>query len=525
MYRTNLIYIFFAFALVITGCSPAAQNPSPTLSLNATPTQETIHWSTESWQNSTPEMQGMDSALLAQMIEDISANQTGIHSVLVIRNGQMVVEAYFHPYTQDVKVHIQSVTKSVIGALVGIAMQEGILQNIDEPVLSFFPDYKINNPDPGKNAIQLKHLLSMASGLDCAEFTSSSSSMEQSPDWVQYMLDLPLTSAPGEQFGYCNGNAHLLSAILEKVSGMTTLDFANQELFQALGIPPISQADWGTDPQGIAIGGFGLHLKPVDLAKIALLYLRDGKWEDQQIFPEGWAAASGTQVIEKGDGSGYGYLWTVYPQDGHYAALGLGGQQIHIFPSKDLIVVVTAGFESYAEAPEIEKMLNEYILPAIKSDKMLAENPESQARLQAAIGTVKHPVQPVAALPSIAQDISKSRYVFEENPLGWQSIEFNFEPGTDSTQVIFNDAVHLEIGLDNLYRLSKTESLGELLLRGQWIDGQTFMLEYPYPLFGQNTLGELGHTQARFRFQGDDLQVTAKELIFGTEPVVLKGSR
>lgn len=212
----------------------------------------------------------------------------------------------------------------------------------------------------------------MSSSLDCQEF-SSGARMEETSSWVQFMLDLPVTGKPGKVFEYCNGNTHLLSSILEISTGMSAREYANQELFQPLGISPVSDTDWPADPQGITTAGYGLHLKPADMAKLAFLYLHNGKWEGEQIIPAGWIAASTTEQVHKEDGSGYGYLWTVYPEDGHYAAPGLGGQQIHVYPSRNLVVVVTAALESFAEAPEIEKILNEFILLSIQSDSPLAE--------------------------------------------------------------------------------------------------------------------------------------------------------
>ena len=504
------------FVVLITGCasqkSVSMQVPEPD------------YWPTAGWQSSTPEAQGMDSNLLAKMLEEINTNETSIHSVLVIRNGYLVTEAYFQPYTRDTKIHIQSVTKSVIGMLAGKAISDGYIKNEDSKLVDFYQNRIFENPSRKKNSIQLKHLLSMSSGLDCQEF-SSGPSMEQTSGWVQFMLDRPMTAAPGKVFGYCNGNAHLLSSILEKSTGMSAREYANQELFQPLGIIDVNEADWRGDPQQITIGGYGLHLKPIDMTKLAFLYLHNGQWEDQQILPPLWVADSTTQHIQKEDGSGYGYLWTVYPEDGHYAALGLGGQQIHIYPSKNLLVIVTASLESFAEAPEIEKMLHEYILPTIQSDRLLAENSKGYARLQAALETAANPVRLVASLPATALDISGSTYAFGENPLGWEELELVFERGAKIAQLHLNDYRAREIGLDNIYRLSTGEPLGELLLRGRWADDQTFLIDYPYPANGNPILGELGETQFLFKFTGDNLNVTIEQLVFGGEPIVFEGTR
>lgn len=508
-------YVFLAFALLMAGCGP--------LKAVAVSVADPEYWPTAGWQNSTPETQGMNSELLAQMLADISAKQSRIYSVLIIRNGYMVTEAYFHPYAADTKVHVQSVTKSVIGMLVGKAIYNGYIKNEDEKLTDFFPDRVYENANKQKSAIRLKHLLSMASGLNCQEF-SSGPHMEQTEDWTQFMLDLPVTGSPGKDFGYCNGNAHLLSSILSASTGMSAREYANRELFQLLGLSPVSEADWPSDPQGFTMGGYGLHLKPVDLAKLAFLSLHNGQWDGEQIIPEAWVAASTAEQVQKGDGSAYGYLWTVYPGDGHYAALGLGGQQIHVYPSRNLIVVVTASLESYAEALEIESMLNDYILPAIQADGPLAENTEAYARLQAEIETAAHPIQDVPKLPTTALDVSGSTYSFGENPFGWETLGFQFEPGALTAQILFNE-FPLHVGLDHIYRVSDHWSGGEILLRGRWQDENTFILDYPYPMDGFTVLGELGATEFQIEFHGDEIVVTEKQLVFGGEPVIFKGTR
>jgi CubicO group peptidase (beta-lactamase class C family) len=502
--------------MFIAGCSP-------TKSI-AIPVAEPDYWPTAGWRSSTPEAQDMDSRLLAEMIEDISTDGTSIHSVLVIRNGYLVAEAYVHPYTRDTKMHIQSVTKSVIGALVGKAIGDGYIKSADEKLLDFYPNRVFEIPGGRKDSIQLKHLLSMSSGLDCQEF-SGGPSMEQTQGWVQFMLDLPVTSTPGKVFSYCNGNAHLLSSILELSTGMSAREYANQELFEPLGIPDVSETDWGSDPQKITLAGYGLHLRPVDIAKLAFLYLHNGQWEDQQIISPGWVADSTTQHVQKEDGSGYGYLWTVYPEDDHYAALGLGGQQIHVYPSENLIVIVTASLESFAEAPEIEKILREYILPALQAGDPPGEHPEIYSRLQTAIETAANPIQSVPPLPATALDISGSMYAFKENPMGWSTLKFVFQEGAQTSQLYLQDFPVLEIGLDNIYRKSSGEAIGELLLRGRWVDAETFVVDYPYPAAGAPVLGELGETEFRFKFTGDNVEVTVQQLVFGGEAIVLQGSR
>lgn len=509
MSTTKVVCILLILVISVAGCK-APKSVSVSV-------PEPQYWPTKEWQSSSPEAQGMNSALLAQMLEKVTKDQTNIHSVLIIRNGYLVTEAYFHPYTRDTKTQTQSITKSVIGGLVGIAVREGYIKSENEKLLSFFPNRVFENPGSNKDAIRLEHLLSMSSGFPCQD-TVSGQFMEQSPGWVQFMLDQPVDIPPGKTFGYCDGNPHLLSAIIEKTTGMNTREFANQELFKPLGIPVAGEEDWWADPQQISNGGYGLSLRPVDLAKFAFLYLHNGKWDGQQILPANWVADSTKQYVQKPEGPGYGYLWTVYPERGRYSALGKAGQQIHIYPSKNLIVVVTAELETFMEAPEIEAMLNGFILPAIQSEMPLAENPDGVSRLQEAIALAANPVQPVPPLPKIAQDISGQTYTFEENKLGINSVSLSFEPGSDIAKMMINGAGPVLIGLDHLYRISTAPPVCyNCPFRGHWVDDQTFILE-----LHSDTPGT---TVYHLKFDGETIELGIQPLLFSGEPIVIKGSK
>ena len=230
--------ILLLLASTVTGC-----NTQKSVSV---PVPEPVYWPTEEWQNSTPEAQGIGSNLLAQMLEEISTDKTGIHSVLVIRNGYLVTEAYFHPYTHATpKVQVQSITKSVIGALVGIAVQDGFIKDVNEKLLDFFPKRSIANPSHNKSALRLKHLLSMSSGFPCQEFSRSGQGMEQSSAGCNICSISRWIQRPGRPLDIVTGILICLSAILGIRTGMDAREFANQELFRALGIPPVENRTGG----------------------------------------------------------------------------------------------------------------------------------------------------------------------------------------------------------------------------------------------------------------------------------------
>lgn len=474
------------------------------------------------WTQSTPESQGIDSAALARMFDKISKERINLRSLVILRNGSLVTEAYFHPYTQNTPVQIQSVTKSVIGMLVGIAIQEGYLQSVDQRLLDFYPGRFIPNWDDRKGQITLKHLLTMTSGFDCQDFTPSGDGMYQVKGWVAYMFERPMASAPGTRFSYCGGNPHLLSAILQKVTGMSTREYANTRLFKPLGIAPVPESAWPSDPQKITFGSFGLYLAPRDLAKLGLLMLDQGKWGSKQVVPASWIAASTQQYITKEDGSGYGYLWTVYPEAGRYAALGLGEQQIHVVPGLNLVVIFTAGVANFEGTSPVVRLLKEEILPAVKSAAPLPSAPAAQARLAAAIRDAGTPRRAVPALPETARRISGKTFTLDNNPLNWTQFSLSFQTGAAVARVRMNDD-NLIIGLDNLYRENRLPS-GTELVRGRWASANTFVIDYPYPPSGQPVLGEIEQTEIRIAFLGDEVTITIQGVIFGGDPIIIKGT-
>src|ERR1700722_14778926 len=259
-----------AFAAAASICSGAA------LSQEAT---EPI-WPTKEWQTSSPEEQGMDSTELAKLVDfgarrilatpGVTLNSV-LDSLLVVRHGKIVVEAYYAPYTAGIPHDIRSATKAVISTLAAIAFKDGLLDSPSHRVLDFFDRRGIANLDDRKETITVQSLLDMTSGLEWTEPLTgrpdSMFEMERSTDWVKFILDRPMSNAPGSAFNYNSGNPHLLSAIITKLTGLSALDYAKAKLFGPLGINDLY---WPHDPQGISVGGYGLFLLPRDMAKIGL---------------------------------------------------------------------------------------------------------------------------------------------------------------------------------------------------------------------------------------------------------------
>jgi CubicO group peptidase (beta-lactamase class C family) len=345
------------------------------------PAAET-YWPTAGWRVATPEEQGVDSDLLADMLELVLDRGYNIDSVLIVRNGYLVLEAYAAPYDADSRHIVHSCTKSIISALVGIAIEQGYLEGVDQPVLEIFSERTVAHRDAAKEAMTLEHVLMMATGLECRDSYLYNwrglQEMRASGDWVQFVLDLPMSEEPGTKFEYCNGAAFLLSAILQEKTGQSAAGYARKHLFGPLGI---SDVEWPANLQGITIGWGKLRMRPRDMAKIGYLYLNGGRWEGEQVVPSAWVEVSTRQHIVAGTlQDGYGYQWWI-DSSGPYMALGYAGQYIAVVPEKDMVVVFTS------ELPDSEffvprDLLEQFIIPAARSTDPLPGNPGGVDRLQ-----------------------------------------------------------------------------------------------------------------------------------------------
>jgi len=275
------------------------------------------YWPTSGWRSSTPEMQGMDSAKLLIADEFIQNRLPDAFSLLVVKNGYLVFEKYYSWGSPEKYAVVHSVTKSVTSALIGIALDKGYLQSVDQKLIEFFPEYITDDLDPRKKEISLRNLLTMSAGFKWNDRGPSMRNWYSSSDWVKFAIQLPQENNPGDLFNYNSSTSHLLSIILSKSTKTSTLDFAKRNFFEPLGI---QSAYWHPGPQGYYIGGFGLGLSARDLAKIGFLYLNNGYWNGQSIVSEYWVKESADQQIQAVSHPiygtfGYGYQWWVKKVD------------------------------------------------------------------------------------------------------------------------------------------------------------------------------------------------------------------
>lgn len=347
------------------------------------------------WEVSSLNDEGINPGKIKELMFDIlNGNIPDIHSVLIVKNGKLVLEDYFYGYARNKTHNMMSVSKSITSILIGIAKDQMKIPNIDKKIYKFFPSYKDISWDDFKNTIRLKHVLTMTAGLDWNDWDypdtdprSSSQAMIRSDDWIKFVLERNAIDTPGKNFVYSNGLTMLLGEILRNSTGVYADKFAEEYLFDPLSISDFS---WQKLPNGTIITAWGLKLRPRDMAKIGYMMLKDGKWKGKQIVSSSWVKES-TKAQVEGDillGSGYGYQWwrgrTLINDksiETFYAA-GKGGQYIFVCPALDLVTVFTSKPEDHSMGElQPQLIMVNYIIPAILSPESLRKTVKLDSKI------------------------------------------------------------------------------------------------------------------------------------------------
>ncbi len=306
---------------------------------------------TDGWKTSTLASQKVDSTLIYKFFDQFQHAKHKIHSILFAKNDTLIVEEYYDNHTIDTQHDLRSVTKSIRAILLGIAIEKGFIDSVNDPISKYLKNpVPVKNLDERKNDITIKHLITMSTGLDCNDWDKKSKGQEdrvyKKKDWIQYTLDLPMINDPGAVSNYCSMGVLLLAEIISQASGMPIDTFAKKFLFDTLGIANLS---WGhTSDKEVISSGKRLHLTSRDLAKIGLLMLNNGTWNDKQVVPATWIEEATTPKT-KITGIDYGYLWWTIPfkiEDKMMmakVATGNGGQYIMIFPESNIVAIFTGG--------------------------------------------------------------------------------------------------------------------------------------------------------------------------------------
>lgn len=369
----------------------------------------------------TPKSQGVASSSIMQFVETAEMKIRHLHSLMLLRHGTVVAEGWWHPYAAHHPHMLFSLSKSFTSTGIGLAVSEGKL-SLDDRVISFFPGDEPRVVSTKLAAMSVRHLLTMTTGHDI----DTTEHLFTAPDgnWTRAFLELPVKFKPGTHFLYNTGASYMLSAIVQKVTGMTLLNYLEWRLFKPLGI---EGATWEISPQGINTGGFGLSIKTEDIARFGQLLLQKGKWNGQQILKPSWVELATSYQVPNGPsespdwGQGYGFqFWRCR----HNAFRGDGacGQYCLVLPEQDAVLAITAGVENMQEVLDC---IWENLLPGMKSAS-LPEDPQSLNKLAEKLGSLALKGPEGKQSQRHMEGIYGRWYGIDPNPAGIEKLRLDF---------------------------------------------------------------------------------------------------
>ena len=356
---------------------------------------------------SRPEAQGVPSAAILDFVAAAERESPELHSLMLLRHGHVIAEGWWSPYGPQDPHMLFSLSKSFASTAAGLAVAEGLL-SLDDPVLRFFPDEAPADVGPHLAAMRVRHLLSMSTGHD--QDTTGRLADGEGGDWARGFLAQPVAHEPGTHFVYNSGATYMASAIVQRVTGETVLDYLRPRLFDPLGI---TDPMWETSPQGVSVGGWGLNIRTEDIARFGQLYLQRGEWQGRRLLPEAWVAQATSKQVSNGDepnsdwAQGYGFqFWRC--RHNAYRGDGAFGQFCVVLPEQDAVVAITGGI---GDLQGVLTLVWQHLLPALNGSTVF-EDPDAQSALaqrlaglslQAPVGDVSSPM---------AARISGRTYVF-----------------------------------------------------------------------------------------------------------------
>lgn len=489
---TKLIFVLIICCLLcIAGCDSkpdsAGTEPSDISSDNQNEPAGAA-WPYDHFETSTPEAQGMSSEKLNELFTAIKRRGLDIHHLMIIRNGYVVTNCDFYPYTSDNLHVLNSVTKGFTSAGVGKAIDDGHIKSVDDKFVDYYKDVTLANPSDYKSMLSIEDLLTMTAGFEWSEDGNygadydSYTQMIRSGNPIDYIINQPVTTKPGTEFYYNTGASYLLSGIITKATGLTASEYIYNEILKPIGVKDYF---WNVDAQGITSGGSALMLTPEDLAKFGYLYLNNGVWDGKTILPEEWVKDSTLMRHEtpRGLAGRYGYAYQWWMNDfGGYSGRGYKGQYLFVIPEENMIVVFNSFLLNSFFAPE--QFVRDYILEAIIDDKAIEENDEAFESLSNIIMELESEPQKTAvdAPPEITQHTNNNRYEQDNG----QIIGIDFMEGSSEAMLYWfvdNIQYDVPVGLDNLYRVTDcfeflyrghTSPVG---FRGEWTNSTTFAVD------------------------------------------------
>lgn len=448
---------------------------------------------------SSPEAQGIASTAIQRFVD--AANETihDMHSLMILRHGAVVAEGWWRPFEEERNHVLFSLSKSFTSSAIGLAEEEGLL-SLDDRVIDFFPDDLPETVSDNLAAMTVHHLLAMYTGH--SEDTTGFLHTAADGNWARAFLAQPVTYPPGTHFLYNTGATYMLSAIVQKVSGQTLLDYLTPRLFAPLGI---ANPTWQVCPRGVNTGGYGLKITTEDIACFGQMYLQKGEWQGQRILPAAWVEeATRGHSDNSGNGDidwaqGYGYqFWRC--RHNAYRGDGAFGQFCVVMPEQDAVIAITAGV---GPMQPVLDLIWANLLPAF-GPAPLAADPASQSQLAATLAGLVIPVQCGEASSPLAEKVSGRRYRMDENEQGFLAFSFDFGDGQNICTIEGpQGAEQLVCGYGEWRKGAACFEYSEpqpVALSGGWTDPST----YAFRVYFYDSPFSVTYT---CRFDGDSLTV------------------
>jgi CubicO group peptidase (beta-lactamase class C family) len=447
---------------------------------------------------SAPETQGISSAALLEFIAAAEARINSMHSFMLIRHGRVVAEGWWAPYAADEPHQMFSLSKSFTSTAVGLAVADGKV-SVDDPVLKFFPDEAPGQPSANLRAMRVRDLLTMAAGHHSEDIQGFPYNSEENV--VKKFLALPVAHKPGTFFLYNSPASYMLSAIVQKVTGQSVLEYLRPRLFEPLGI---ENPTWDASKQGVSMGGFGLSIRTEDIARFGQLYLQRGKWQGRQLVPESWVESATSRWMSNGSSptsdweQGYGFqFWRC--RYGVFRGDGAHGQFCVVLPQHDAVVAITAGTR---DLQGVLNVLWDKLLPVFQSGTLPVAREAQHALTQKLAGLSLRKPTPIET-PAVAATVGGKRHVFPTNPQQIEAITLTPSAAPTSMEIAFRIG-----GRDQRFAVQPGEwrksefmvgtTAEPVAVTGAWTAPDTFTLDvvrYRTPFASRQIM----------RFEGDQL--------------------
>lgn len=425
---------------------------------------------------SAPEDEGFSSSQLSKVFPYVREHQVNIHSLMIIRNDKMVLDAYFYPFRKSLQHDIASCTKSIISLLIGIAIDKKYIPDEGQLVRTYFPE--ITTSSKNFETLTIKDLLTMTSGLACGFGNEDSlfTALFKTSDWPRFIFGIPSASEPGKEFSYCSCNYQLLAEILYRATKMLPEQFARKYLFSKLGI---DRFYWSKNSEGINHGWGDLALTPHDMARIGRLLLNDGRWNGVQIISADYIKKATRIQIAFSNSGGYGYGFWI-DNDHAFNAEGRGGQRIHVDRLFKLIIVATGGGYDLGGKGGLDELIgssinlhplarNQQAADSLKAEKARAANTVNSELTPGFSGSpVNHLFDRVMVFGKNSLDIARA----EIQTTGHSDKVFKVTDGS-------GQVTSYPLGPQTRYRyFTDTSSNHVYALRGYWESQDDFVIDF-----------------------------------------------